>query len=317
MSIILNDPGCTTLGANTGQPSCALIPKNIIGALLIDKDKVFSGADIATTAAWITAVQTLCLGPLSTRAYPIFAFDGVEDETEDTTYKTLGYGSEIPNKEGKYKMTFDISRQGHYFAQQLRKFKNDHSKKVIFFTSDQQVLAVKSGTAGNFTGFSMDYIYAKPVKLDDGGENPATYKVKFCLSKPIEMNDDLAMFDLGADPESTFKAILDVKLSVLAQDNAGVTVGVKIVGDNVNMFDAFSTKLADLTLWTVTKAGAAVTPTGITADATLKGWKIALTTPAGEHVVTLASAAELAAKTVGGAPDEGYEADGSLTVTFA
>jgi len=317
MSIILNDPGCTAAGGNTGQPSCALIPKNIVGAMLIDKDKVFTGADIASVSAWITAVQTLCLGPSATRAYPIFKFDGMTDETEEPTFKTTGFGDEFPLKEGKYKWTFDISRQGHYFAQQLRKFNKDQSKKVIFFTSDQQVLAVKSGTAGNFTGFSMSYIYCFPVKMDDGAENPASYKVKFTLPKPIELNEDLAMFDLGADPESTFKAILDVKLSILAQDATSVTVGVKIVGDNVNMYDAFSTKLADLTLWTVTKAGSAVAPTGITADATLKGWKIALTTPAGEHVVALADAAALAAKLIGGAPDEGYEADGSLTVTFS
>ena len=320
MSILLNDPGCNALGANTGRPGCALNPKNIVGALLIDKDKIFSGAtDMASLAAFIAAVQTLTLNPVGTRAYPIFRFDAVEDKSEDATVKTLGYGSKKVTADGKYNFVFEMSLGGILHNNKLRKFNKDAGKKVIFFDSAGQVQAVKSGTDGSITGFSLDYVHTHKMKIDSGGENVASYKIEFMLSQPEEMNEDIAIFDLGSDPETVFKGILDVELYLISQSGGTVVIGVREEATKTNLYDAYATKLADLDLWTVTKAGAAVVPSSVTAIPATKGFSFVIpATPTGEHIWTLATPAALAAKSVGGAAvnDEGYEASAPLAVTL-
>jgi hypothetical protein len=318
MAILLNDPGCTGVNsANTGTPGCAFFPDQIVGAILIDKDKIFSNADLTT---FIPTLQALCLAGSATRVYPIFRFDAVTDNTEDVSVKTLGYGGKRINKEGKYDFTFEMVQGGHCHNNQLRAFNNDNSKKVLFVDKNNMVMSVTDGGTG-MKGFSMDFFYAYPFKINQG-EEQASFRVRFALDRPEEMNEQMVYFDAGESVEDAIKGLLDIEMYDLGAGSATNKhiIGVRTKCDKVSLYDAYSSTLisAFATIFSATLAGVADNPTGAAGVPLLKG--IELTFPTvGVHIISMATPAVLAATPnfIGGTPDNGYECMETLLATVA
>ena len=303
-----NKPVCADNIGNTGVPGCSFDPKNIVGAILIPKAKVFSDAELA---AILTTLQTATLADALTRMYPVFKFVGLTDGSEDETVSTKGYGNKSVTREGKYDWTFEILGGGVCLQKKLRTFNGNKKYKVIFFTSDKYLIGTQD-VNGDLTGIEYDDIYAKPFKLNDGS-NDTMYHIRFMLSKPEELNDTAFVLKLDFDPENNVKGLLDLELYELAAEAGTSTIGVRTACDKVSIYDTFADELASPTLWTATKAGADVTITGVVKNDTLGGWDVSHT-GSGAHVYGLVSPALLAAADVGGAPDNGYEA-GTVTIT--
>jgi hypothetical protein len=318
MTKILNDPGCaTTFAANTGTPGCPFHPDQIVGAMLVPNDKVFSNAELDT---FVATCQTLMIGAAATRVYPIFRFDSIKDNTEDPTFKKLGYGGERLNKEGRYIFEFEMSMGGHCHNNKLRAFNNDRSKKVIFFDKNNIVLGAASGADG-MKGMSTDHFYAYPFKVNQG-EEAASYRVKFALDRPNEFNEDLVYFDAETSLEDAFTGCLDIEMYNIGSGSATKkqVIGIRTICDKVSLYDAFSASLlANFDhIFTATLVGVADNPTGAVLVPALKG--VELTFPSvGVHVITMASPSVLAATPIfiGGAPDTGYDCLDTLTVTIA
>lgn len=302
---ILNNPGCVEVAANTGLPSCPAAPDKFVGAILIDKSTVFTDAEIATPAALITKLQTLTLTAGKTRAYPIFRFEEITDNSEEETIATLGYGSKQVVKDGKYDWSFRVTKGGLCYQKKLRKF-NGVEKKALFI-DDNGVIYGTIGANG-FTGFSLDFFFAKPFKVADGS-NAAIFNVRFALSKPKEFNDTVGFIKTGLDVEESVKGILDLELFLIDNEAGEATIGVRTECDKVNLYDLYADDLADTALWSVTKAGETVAIATVAKVAASEGWKLTFVGD-GSHVVTLASAADLATAGIGGTPGNGYE--GSL-----
>lgn len=308
MSATINTPVCVVGGANTGVPACAMAPDKFVGAILIPRSKTFTDVE---AVAIIRHLQAMCLAVASQRAYPIFRFEEIADNSEEETVNTLGYGSKQVAKDGKYDWTFRFLKGGLCFQKKLRAF-NKADMKVLFVDSNNIIFGTRAAD-GNITGFSLDFFYAKPFKAADGS-NAAIFQARFALSKPAEFNENVVYVNPGVDVEESIKGNIDVELVQLAVASGKVTVGVQTVCDKVDLFETYDDALASGDLWKVTKAGAVVAVTSVAKSATLPGWVISFT-GTGEHVVSLATPAELAAVDVGGTPDNGYESD-SLTVTM-
>lgn len=309
---ILNNPGCVVNAANTGLPDCPFAPDKFVGAILIDKSYVFASADVLTATAFITKLQELALTPGKNRAYPIFRFEEIADNTEEETIATLGYGSKQVIKDGKYDWTFRITKGGLCFQKKIRAF-NKVEKKVLFVDDSGNIYGTVNAS-GEFTGFSMDFFFAKPFKAADGS-NAAIFNARFALSKPKEFNDDVAFIKTSLDVEESVKGIIDLNLTSVASILGFATVAVKTACDQLSIYDLYDGLLADPDMWIVkNSSGAPVTVSAVTKVAASEAWKLAFT-GTGTHTIQLAAAADLATGGIGGAPGNGYESD-IITVTM-
>ena len=304
----LNNPGCVlVLGANTGIPGCDFAPDKFVGAILLDKSTIIADADIPSI---ITKLQELTLATGRDRIHPIFRFEEIADNSEEETVAALGYGSKQVVKEGKYDWSFRIVKGGMCLNNKLRAF-NKASKKVLFVDSNNVIYGTR--VEGGITGFTMDFFYAKPFKANDAS-NAAIFNLRFALAKPEEFNEKVAFVKADQDVEESVKGLIDLELVQLAVAAGKATVGIRTACDKVDIFQAFGDALAEGTLWSVKKDGVAVAITSVVENTTLGGWDVSFV-GTGDHVISLASAEDLATAEIGGYPENGYEA-GLLNVTM-
>jgi hypothetical protein len=317
MTAILNNPGCATFGGNTGVPGCAFIPQNIVGAILIDKNKVYTAPNLATLATFEALLKTGVNAAGTERIYPIGPFEDMpNDNSTERTKTEMGYGAKQLGKRGKYNLGFQFVKGGLCYLQQLQKFNGDNSKRLLLWTDDNYLLATKSGTAGDIKGVGMEYFLAEDWKFNNG-KDPAKMMVEFQLSNNRELNEDLAYIKMSDSFEDIVKGIIDVEVSLLSLGSATATVQVFTKCDKTNLYDAYSTLLADANAWVILKDGAVVTPVSVAAVAATKSWIITLTTPTGAHTIDLVTPAALDTLGVGGDPNNGFESTGATTVTYA
>lgn len=300
---------------NTGTPGCAFFPDKIVGAILIPETLELTNAQLDT---FVSTMNTKALGPAASRVYPIFRFDAITDNSEEPTIRTLGYGGKQVTKDGKYDWTFEMLQGGHCHNTNLRKFNSNKSLKVLFVDEKNVVYGVKAGDMlDGMKGFTLDFVYAMPFKISSG-EEASKFMIRFALAKPAEWNEDLAYFSPGVDVEDGIKGNIDVELVDLGAGSATKKhiVGIRTACDKVSLYDAYGTAIAAAydDVFFATKAGVTANPTGCAAAAGVNGFELTFTNT-GEHVITLASPAALAAENIGGTPDNGYEAIGTLTIT--
>lgn len=318
MTVILNDPGCAINSGNTGLPGCRFDPDLIVSAILVDKDTEYT---LTTAAAFISAMQTATKAARAIRSFPIHGFIAMEDKSTEPQFKEMGYGSRKKTSDGKYDFVFELSKGGHGYHAALMKFNEDDSKRVIFIDSNNMVLGAKTGAA-TFKGFKMEFFCAPPFKMASGKDAPATYNVEFALTNPKELNEDLAFFDLGTDPESAFQGLLDIEMHSIGAGSATKKhiIGVRSILDKVALYDAFSAVIVTnfASIFTATKAGVAANPVACVAVPGSKGFELEFAAT-GEHIITMANAAALAALNIGAGADIGYDIEtaGTLTVTVA
>ena len=318
MSILLNDPGCAINSGNSGLPGCRFDPSIIVSAILVDKDTTFT---LSTAAAFISAIQTASKAARSIRAFPIHGFVEMEDKSTEPSEKEYGYGSKVMTSEGKYIFTFTLGKGGHQYLQTLRKFNNDQDKRVIFIDQNNIVLGAKTGAA-TFKGFALDSFYGKPFKMAQSKENFSQYMITFSLSNPKELNDDLAFFDMSADPESSFQGLLDIEMYDIGAGSATKkhVIGIRSVTDKVSLYDAYSGTIdtSYASIFTATTGGVAANPVGCVLVPGSKGFELEFPSAA-THIITMANAAALAALSIGATSEIGFDIEtaGTLTVVVA
>lgn len=311
----LNDPVCATVGNNTGNPTCKIMPKNIVGGILVPKTTAISSANCATSALFVAAMQALTLNPPATRAYPFGPFIEMNDKSEEPVFVTTNYGVKQFVREGKIGWQFGLDDGGIKLQNALRSFNNAKNLALYFYDAENTVYGVDDG-AGGMKGFSIDQFYANPWKAGDG-TNPAKFLVDISFNKTRELNEDIVFLKLDVDPAVNIVGLLDVELVLVSQTSTKAVIKVQTASSKVNLFAQYNGDLDALAVWLCTKAGAAVTPTTLTAVAETEAFEFTLTTPTGEHLFNLVSPALLEAGGIGGAPDNGYESTGALAVTFS
>lgn len=307
MSYLIDDPGCAaSIGGNTGNPGCTMMPKNFVGAFLVRKDQAFDAADLADI---LTELQTRSLAAASVRLYPVGRFEEVKDNSEDITYQTYGYGGKYLVKEGRYDWTFSIVNGGLCHHKQFRKFHGSKDFAVILYDADNTLYFNKKAD-GDYYGFSLENFNAIPWKVNDGSKG-AAFDVHFALADPRELNDNVAYVKVDQSPFSSVPGILDVTLSIQTAFGTGtMKVTAKKSCSKEDLYDEFQTEIAAAGAWVLKDdAGNTKTITSVTADATVGGWIIAATLGADNYTLSLATPAALAALNIGGPPDTGFESN--------
>ena len=309
---VVNKISCAITDANTGVGTCTFKPENIVGALHVPVGYSISEADLASVDDVISAIQNSILDTSSARVYPVFRFVSMTDSSEEETVTTEGYGDKEIVKDGAYEWVFKHKKGGMSLHNKLR-LKNQKKYDVMFFDK-KNVLFGSLNSDGTLGGFSTDYIYEKKLKIADGS-NATIFETRYAMPKPEELNENIGVVQLTSDPEELFKGILDVELVQVAVASGVATVKVQTVGDEVNLYDSYSTALAVGSLWLVKKAGVPVSVTSVTADADNEAFDIAFT-GTGVHTIELTTPALLAAAHVGEPPANGIEGNAALSVTM-
>lgn len=302
MPTYLNNPNCPGYGLGTAMPDCAVDPKHIVGAILVPKTKAFNAADMADLIAdLVTECQ---LDSKTLRSYPIFRFVSVTDESEAPVIQTLGYGGKKYLRDGKYDMTFQVSQGGVLRHIALRGF-NNTNRKALLIDDDNRIFGVMGGTtiAPTLSGFSMDFFQALPWKPADGSGAMAQYLLRFAFSKPKEFNENLGIYmnDAGVDVEETVKGVMPVELENYGSITATTfKFKARTLHEKVNLIDSYSAAIVaaggDCITVTNASTGAAITCSGIAADAANGGFTATITSSVGVTInVTLKGPATLAA----------------------
>jgi hypothetical protein len=312
-----NDPGVAAALGNTGAPSADFKPKNIVWGCFLPKALELSAAEMATSATFFTKMQALVILPSATRARPFGKFDNPEDKSEATVYETTKYGSKLFVRDGKYIWRFSIVGCGVGWLSSLQTLNQTASQKIIFADSANVVFGTKStAVTGGMKGFSIENVEFEKWTMNDGSKTTGYY-FEITLANPEELNKGNCVFlPLTSDPAESIKGIIAFDL-VLGTLTPASKISIKVVErySRVNLYSLYSALLNDENAWVVTKAGAAVTPASHQLVAAEEAIELTLTTPAGEHVFSLASTSALDTLGIGGPPDNGFES-GTLSATF-
>jgi hypothetical protein len=142
---------------------------------------------------------------------------------------------------------------------------------------DQGRVWGRQNADGEFVGIDAE-VFVSGTRFSDGNSiNQAKVSVNF--QSASDFYDDAAYVETSLSV-SDVEGLMDATLETLVAPTGNAhKIGAKIVnaslGNDVNLYDQYSTELADVDLWTgKTAAGADLVPTSVVVDATLKGWTV-------------------------------------------
>lgn len=306
---ILNATQCSTNLKNTGICDCPFDPKLIVGEIKIPKTRVLTVDELNDIQA---TLEGLVEDVRANRIFPNHGFVAVTDGSEDPTFQTFGYGSQVPVREGKYNWTFQFYQGGVQKSNALRSF-NNSSYASIFIDSENTLIGTKkldvNGEDG-LAGVPMEggYPYTYPWKVNDG-TNTTSYRTQYVF-QPSYVNENIAFFQV---PKATYlltelAGLQDVTLDIVETNDTDDEVTIKAYGPcGEDLYDSYADELEEATAWIGSQDGVAIAHT-VTKDDAAKGWVIAYDTldlTAGD-TWTLAAPTVLAASPIN---LSGYESD--------
>ena len=308
---IVNVISCTTSSGNTGTPSCYIDMKKITDVIIAPVGFKFTAANLATEAAFKAAVQAATLAGKSARIYPISNIIEMTDSSEETQYETAGYGDKRFIREGDYSFKFGFWKGGLCLNKQLRTF-NSGSWTVYLVDAENTVYGHL--VEGELFGFTTEFHAEKP-KVADGAVS-SKYMFEVNLPTPEELADDFGSVKLSFNFASQIKGILNATVTVLASTETYVDVKLTTDCGGVDLYDFYSTELADVTAFVIKNSGGtAVTPSLVAAQPTTKSWRVTATLTAGTYTAEGNTPAILAALGVGASPANGIETPTATSFT--
>jgi hypothetical protein len=311
MATVINDPGCVlTAFSNTGKPDCDLKPSQFVGAILIPRGSHYSVANVADIVT-ILAAQTLL--PVGSRAYPVWEFVEIKDNSEAPVKVTTGYGEETTTRSGKYKWDFKLNNTtGLMWWANMRTFHQSNSFDVLFIDDNNTIWGKKGPTTGELMGLGIGTIEVNDWKAADGAK-PAEFWLTLNLSDPRDLNENVAYIKPATSVKDSVKGIINITLTTggTVAANTWKIIAKTTIG-NIDLYPAYATLLEAHTAWIghVSTTGVAVTVSEVAASGVFGGWTITTSdAPTGTIHWSLNTPVILAALGIGGTPDEGIESD--------
>lgn len=294
----LNKPLCNQGGSNTGVPECDFVPGRIIGAILVNKSRVFSGVELED---FLGTLKKAAQAAVKDRIYPVFRFGTLNDGSVEPTAAALGIGYEKYINDGSYKLTFPLVNGSACYAEHIRKFNGN--KYACLLVHDNGITGTRTEDGG-VRGFTLSQFYAHKPKMGDDA-NATTYNVEIAMPNPREFVDQLAFLNTDKDVEYEVKGVRDYLMVQKSATAEKVTADIIDACSKQSVLDIYGDELADTTLWD-----------GVTA-VVLEGNVLSFT---GEFTngtqLKSKGVAALAEKGIGGYPEYGVEI-APLTVKIA
>lgn len=307
----LNDPGSPLRTANTGNPSNIMVPKKIVGAMLVPYTYAVSAANCATSSLFITEMQKIILAEPTTRGYPIGPFTDNTPKTEEDVYVKSNYGVSTFVRDGKIGWAFAMTAGGIGLQKNLRAFNQTKAHKLFFWDSDKTWFGVDDG-AGGMKGFEIEDFHAKAWSVNDGAK-PAGFNVEILFANTSELADDINFIKLDSHPNDIIKGLIDVVLEKVSSSSTHAFIRLMTKAARINLFDQYSADLDAAAAWYAETDGTEVTISAVTANPATKDFDLTLTVGA-TTTIQLETPAILDGLNVGGPPNSGYESN-RITIT--
>jgi len=309
----VNEIACATDMRNTGVGTCVVNPTKIVGAFKVPANFSIPDAFATTVSALRTYLTESTLkDSVLERIFPVHGFKGYTSSSEELVQATLGYGSQVPVRDGNYRWTFQFLDGGLCLLKALQSH-NYQSSRWIFY-DDQGLLIgwrrqLVTGGSYDLTGIPTTFHALKWDPSD--GANPASYRLYFDF-EPQYINKYLGFLQPGFNPAEIL-GLQDINLVQTGVSAAGVSkIQAKTGCDGSNLYDltGFSAALASAALWTATNpvSGNAITISSVVADPNTKAFTVTLLnsdpdypgSAGGEVVIGLVGPTELDAADISG-----------------
>lgn len=276
----INAIQCATNIKNTGVCDCPFDPKLIVGKIMIPKNRVLTQAEVDDIQA---TLEDLVQSAIADRIFPVQGFVAIVDGSEEPTFQTFGYGSQVPVREGKYIWTFQFVNGGVQLSNALRSFNGNSSYAELYIESTNKLIGTSKLDANGQPGLAGvpqegGYPYTYPWKANDG-TNTTQYRTQ-SVFQPQYVNENIAFVDI---PPTTYllselEGLQQVNLVVVETDDTLDVVTIKAYDAcGEDLYDQFADELEEITAWVGTQDGADIVHT-VAANDTLKGWDISYTT---------------------------------------
>lgn len=303
---VLNYKECAGGGANTGYGNCYLDPKAIAMIILAPSTFRFTEAQLQTKEAFMIALEAAISADLpQNRLYPSPPVEGITDNSEATVFATLGYGAQYPVRDGYYNIQYQFLKGGVCALKSLQSF-NGTGWDAFLVDQDGTLIGRKVGK--ELAPAKLSFFFAPKWNMSDG-TNPAGYF--FALSmKPDSINKNIGFVSLDSGVVLDLMGLQNISLQLSVPRAAGVIRFKAVVGcSGVDMYDQYSTQIADADNFIVRNAAGALVPvTSVAANIGTKDFTLTMDTTspnytlAGDYYVNGAAVSVLTANGI-----EGYE----------
>jgi hypothetical protein len=272
---VLNQALCAYNIINTGVGSCFLNIGFIRGFVSVPVDRKFTVAELADFKA--TLETGILSATKANRFYPVGGFTTATDSSEETVFQTMGDGTQVPVRRGRYRWMFQYQRGGMCLNNALQTH-NGTNRAYIFFDDKyvafgQRVL-LDDGTYG---------LKGVPALLDvpnwkvNTGSEVTKYQVYFDFAgEALNLSFGFVQLDFGIDD---INGLQNLVLQQTGASTAGVSKIRVLTGcDYANVYDIYSVQLASASLWraTNTATGNDITISSVVADPNVKGFTVTL-----------------------------------------
>ncbi|MDR2775628.1 MAG: hypothetical protein LBC19_12980 [Tannerella sp.] len=299
---------CQNSGGNTGVGACDLSSSKMtpIGIIFVPKN--------ASIPKSTTDVQAFLDGKFkenakANRFYPVMGFGAVSDSSEEAQVATmaLGYSEKIRNGNAIYQFDIPFS-----FCKAKKVIQFDGWKGGIYLILSTGMILGRKSTDGTkilpLIPLQLDITNAQLLSL--GTTDARVVSIQANLDDKLRLVDVADFITIDDFDKDGINGIIDIELSIAAQEAGYVDVFVKTKCDGVNLFDVYTVELAAGAVWKLTNAttGAEATITGVVAQAGTKSFRVSA--PSGTYKLSLVDISALTTAKV-----EGYESN-EITVTI-
>lgn len=258
---------------NTGIPLCDLKRKKIKGVILADAGVSFSGADIASTAAFIQAVKDKTTAARGGRVYPIWDINNFTDNTGDPSTGSVGNLSTATIVTSDAVPTFQFGYNGSEARHKKMSAMNGASLTVFFVDSQYAVYGTEDGNGG-IKGFDVLQAYTNTAKfiVADAVDQ---YAFRLTLGD-ISQYRELSQFVVTNSGLLSAVGLINVYMTELSK--AANVVKVKVVEEGgTDLEPLYGADIAGLTFTAVNlQTGASFTVTSVADDTSLDALTITL-----------------------------------------
>lgn len=261
MSDIFNLPDCTSPDSvfNTGVPACDLKKKKILGIIFADQGKVFTAAQCASIAAFLSAVQTATTAARGGRVYPFWKLLNFTDQTGQPGKGGVGNLVTTQINISDPVPLFSFGYDGGELQHQRLVAAMGGSYDVFFVDSQYAVYGCAAGD--DMKGYSVYDLYVPPSKyiVQDAVDQ---YAVEITLASITEYRDQSRWLKANSTL-SSYRGLVNVVLKLVSSASNAHTISF-IADGGTNMQTKYTTTI-DATLVTAKNltTGAAVTVTSV------------------------------------------------------
>lgn len=292
---------CLEKKKNLGLSRCVKLPQMPRSMITTPLNFKFTPEQLATPAAFKTALENAIVAGYANRVYLWPFFSGFENASEAAVYEENAYGSQAV-RGGRYRFRFQITQD---LCVHTAMYTHKTMTGRVFVYDNENQLIGTTDEDGNFYGFTIGLLNPENLILSDG--TVATKSpVYVVLADPAELNKNGALID--ASFINTIDRLTDVELT----KGAGVATTSLVFLKVAAMCDGTIIEglvLADFTLTSAAGVDKTADITGVTWNAATEQYELASTANfvAGD-VIGLVAPADLSIKA--------YEAPSKYTVVI-